>query len=387
MNHTRVGIIGLGSIGKVHLRALGECDDLEVVGLADSAAATRASIAAEYDLPVFADHQTLLRETSPDTVAICTPHFTHAEIAIDAMRQGAHVYIEKPMTVRASRAAEVIAVANECDRQVQVGFGRRLRPTDQKLKQLLEAGAVGTVQRVTMVLTDWFRSQHYYDSASWRGSWAGEGGGVLVNQAPHDLDLICWLLGLPSAVCAEIGVLGHDIEVEDNLSALLKWDHGATGTLQVNTHEAPGRCFLEITGTRGTLTLDNGRLTAVRMGQDTRHYSDTTRERMRPPEKAETISYQLQDSVNRYAAMHRNLAQNICQGTPLICTAAEGLQEVELANALLLSGLRQTWVEPPVDRATFNEALETLIATRSMSEARRRLRGSSIPVIPETTDS
>ena len=373
MEPLKVGIVGTGVIGKVHLRALAACEGLHVVGSADIAANARETSVRDFGVPAYPDHVTLMQEAQPDYVVICTPHYAHAGIAIDAMALGAHVYIEKPMTVHADRAHQVLAAAKRHDRKVAVGFGRRLRPAERKFKEMIDAGFLGQILRASIVLTKWFRSQHYYNSATWRGTWDGEGGGVIVNQAPHDLDLICWTLGLPEAVCADIDARGHDIEVEDDLCAMLKWTNGAKAALQINTNEAPGRSFFEVTGTRGTLTLDSGRLIATRMGGDTREFSDTTKEAMQAPQPLDTVTYELPDGENRYAAMHRDFARAIQENRQPVCSGEEGLAEVELANALLLSGIRRSWVTTPVNAGEFNSTLAALVASKSMAATRADL--------------
>lgn len=373
MPQLRVGITGAGVIGDIHLKALKDIPEITAVGITDVIPELRVRLAREHGLEAYASQAEMIAQAKLDYVTICTPHQTHAELAIAAMESGVHAFVEKPITVYADKAREIIAAANRTGMKLGVNFLRRICPVNVKLKELMTQGFAGEIKRVTVVLTEWFRSMFYYRSSSWRATWAGEGGGVLVNQAPHNLDLLVRLLGLPSAVCAELSATGHDIEVEDDVCALLKWPGGFLGTLQVNTNEAPGRTFLEITGTKGTLLLEGTKLTATRLAQDSREFSDTTETTMTPPATAETMTYTLPDPANRYTLMHRNFADVLCRKAAPVCPGDDALAEVELANALLVSGVRREWADAPVAPAEFERVMAALIATKSITAAREKL--------------
>lgn len=368
MPRIKVGIIGVGFIGEEHLKALHDHERFDVVGLTDYSADLATTRAAQYGVPAYHDHKELLAQARPDYVTICTPHFSHIPIAIDALRQGAHVLAEKPLTVAASAADECLAVMQETGLTLGVGFVMRLHPAHRKLQELVQAGFLGDLVRVTLLRTDWFRSMAYYRSNPWRGTWQGEGGGIIVNQAPHDLDLLLWTAGCPAEVLVEINTSGHDIEVEDDVCALLKWPNGATGTLHVSTNEAPGRNYFELAGTRGTLRLEKEIVTATRLGVDSRHFSETTAERMTPPPVSEVITYEPLEGHQPFRLLHENFADALRHGAPLVCSAEEALQEVELANAMLLSGVSRQWVSLPPDRAAFDTALADLWVAGSLKK-------------------
>ncbi len=371
MSKVRVGIIGLGVIGQVHLKALQALkDEFEIVGVTDAVEQARTACATQHQLTAFASPAELVRGGKPDYVVICTPHYSHTEIAAEAMRLGANVLIEKPMAIQASKARECLEVARATGKTVGVGFMGRLQPLHSRMKTLVREGFVGEVIRMTMVRTAWFRSMAYYRSGSWRGTWAGEGGGILANQAPHDLDFIVWLMGMPSEVLAEIDTSWHQIEVEDVTNALLKWPNGAVGTLQVSTAEAPGRSYFEIAGTRGTLLLDEAGLKATRLTADSRQFCETTELKMSGPPVAETNLQQLPERVDPFQLLHKNYAQALRSGTPLVCTGEEGVAEVELADALLVSGIRRQWTRTPADPRLFNDILARLTATKSVAKTR-----------------
>ena len=273
------------------------------------------------------------------------------------------------MTVRASRAAECLEVARETGMTLGVNFMRRMAPTHRRLFEAIRDGFVGTITRVTMVCTEWFRTMAYYRSSAWRATWKGEGGGVIVNQSPHDLDMLVWTLGMPCEVLCEMNTTGHDNEVEDDVCAVLKWPGGAVGSVQVSTNDAPGRALFEIAGTKGTLTLEGGSLRMAKLAEDSREYSDTT-DKLGAVETDETVTIELPDRENRFQRMHVNFVEALRGGAPLVCSAAEGLAEVELANALLVSGVKRRWVTTPVDPAEYEEVLDKLIETKSVAKAK-----------------
>jgi len=366
MAETKVGIIGVGVVGTEHLRALQGHESIRVVGIAEEMEELRTARAQEYEVPSFPDHIALLEQARPDYVVVCTPHFSHIDIACDAMRRGVHVLVEKPLTVRASDGQRGLEVMRETGMIMGVGFLLRLHATYARLHDLVRSGFVGEVIRVTLVRTRWFRSMAYYRSSSWRATWKGEGGGILVNQAPHDLDMMIWVVGLPSQVLAELNTLGHDIEVEDDVCALMKWANGATGTMHVCTNEAPGRSFFEIAGTKGTLLLEDNCLKATGLKVDSREFSQTATGLFDAPPVAAITSYTEVSGENGYRLENENFAAAIRGEAELMCPAEEALKEVQLANALLVSGVKQEWVEVPGDPQEYDQILEELMRAGSL---------------------
>lgn len=370
----RVGIVGTGVIGQAHLRALQGQPEFTVVGIADKAFEHAVKLAQDYKTKAFADYETLLAESRPDYLVVCTPHYTHMPIAIDAMKKGVHVFVEKPMAVTATEAAEGVRVSQETSRVLGVNYNMRPRTERQKMIELIRAGFLGELLRVTMVNTDWFRNMAYYRSGSWRATWAGEGGGILVNQAPHDLDMLIWAAGQPSAVQAWLATTGHEIEVEDTLSAILRWPNGAVGTIQANTTEFPGKSYLELAGTKGFLRLEKDILTATKLSGDSREISDAALKTSDKPKAPETVVYNLPPHLTRTLAMHQNFVAAFRENKPLICSAAEGLQEVELANALLVSGIEQRPVNVPVERDRTDRLLARLRELKYIEKAQKESR-------------
>jgi len=375
MPSLKVGIVGLGGIGQAHLKAILKLGDVQLVGFADTSSAVRESQSQEHKLPAFASHLELIEKAHPDYVVICTPHYSHTDIAMDAMRRGVHAFAEKPLTVSAARAEECAAVAKQTGRVLGVNFLRRLQPAERKLHDLIQSGFLGRTLRVTMICTRWFRSMAYYRSSPWRATWSGEGGGITVNQSPHDLDLLNWAVGMPSEVFVEVNTSGHEIEVEDDVVAAMRWPSGATGTMHVTTNEAPGRTFLEVAGTCGTLTLENNKIKATELAEDSAQFSNTSKGVWNSPAVKSSVTYELPDTADGFMLMHQNFADAIRKGAPLICPGDEGVREVELANALLVSGVKRTWVSAPVAPKEFDAVLAKLLELKKLDAAKAYFKG------------
>src|SRR5262245_51022635 len=282
MGRVRIGVVGVGSMGRTYANAIGTIDGLELGALC-----TR-TLDRIKDLPgeKFTDHRTMIASGRVDAVVIATPHWSHAAVAIDALRAGLHVLTDKPMAVHVADARRMLTAHTDKRLRFGVIFNERTRPVNIRLKALIDAGELGPLRRVIWLATGLFRSHAYYASGGWRATWAGEGGGVLVNQAPHDLDLLQWLVGLPTRVTATIG-LGkyHPIAVEDDVSALLAFPGGATGLFAITTGEAPGTNRTEIAGDNGKLVLDTETWTLrfFKNAIPTAEFSRTTRERFALP--------------------------------------------------------------------------------------------------------
>jgi len=288
------------------------------------------------------------------------------------MRQGVHALVEKPMAVLVSQADAAMRVSRETGRLLGASYNMRPRPERRKMVELIRSGFLGQLLRVTMLDTEWFRSMCYYRSGSWRATWTGEGGGILVNQAPHDLDMLVWAAGLPCAVQAWIATTGHAIEVDDTMCAILRWTNGAVGTIHVNTNEYPGHTFLELVGTKGILWLEKNRLTATSLTEDARDFSDTVTDTKSKPGMNPPMVYELPPGPNRYLLMHQNFVEGFRRQRPLICPAEEGLKEVELANAIMIAGIKQRSVALPVDRSEADAVLEALRKTPDIEAVRQR---------------
>jgi UDP-N-acetyl-2-amino-2-deoxyglucuronate dehydrogenase len=354
----RYSLIGSGgSIAEDHLDAVAQLDvDLE--SLVDHDAARGAEMAEEFGARFFSDHRTMLAETSPDVAVVATPHPSHAEIAIDCLQSGAHVLVEKPMAVEVAEADAMIDTAVRTERVLGVCFQFRFRPAIEEAHRLVSSGALGRLLRVacreTMTRTD-----TYYRSAPWLGTWGGEGGGVLLNQGPHALDLLFHLAGPPVRVSGWTRTLLHSIEAEDTGLALLEFESGAVGEILLSTVDsAPLR--LELVGERGTAEVVDRRLKFTRWEPDLRTHVTSSPELHEPP-KRRPQKMSVPRGEGDHLDVHRDFLEAVREGREPRASGREGLASLELANAIVLSdSLSGAAVDLPLDR----EAYSLLLAAR-----------------------
>jgi len=361
MNNVRMGIIGLGNIGKYHADYLlnHKVNRCALTAVADAF----APLDRYQPLRTFDDGEELIRSGEVDAVIIATPHYQHTTLGIAALEQCVHVMVEKPISVHKADALRLIA-AHQGHPGLVFGamFQLRTEPRYVKIKRLITEGELGEIVRVNWLMTDWYRTEAYYASGGWRATWKGEGGGVLLNQCPHNLDILQWLCGVPARVrgFCQLGRF-HDIEVEDNVTAYLEYASGATGVFITSTGEAPGTNRLELAGTRGKLVLENNRLVFTRNETCMREFSRTARTGFARPE-VWNVEIPFENAPAQHATLTQNFVDAILDGTPLIAPAEEGLASVELANAILYSSLTGQTVELPLDAAAYERKLSQLIA-------------------------
>jgi predicted dehydrogenase len=356
MESVRLALIGAGaSIFKMHQAAL-HGPDIQVVGLSDVVEEPARTRARELGCPFFADHREMLSATTPDAVTVLAPHPFHAPLALDALRAGAHVLVEKPIAVQVAEADAMIETAQRAGRLLAVNLQQRTRAEIRTARKIIDQGRLGQIQRVDMVAA-WTRTAAYYRLGGWRGTWRGEGGGVLMNQAPHTLDLLCHLLGQPSQAMAWNRTLFHDIETEDTSLSMFEWPGGALGTLLVSTAQAGDAERLEITGTRGRLLLHNGNLSLSEADIDLREFmTDSPDPFGRLELKPRPI--ELEPGSGDHAAIYANFLSAIQDGVPLVADGAQGRMSLELANAMIYSSHTNQPVQLPLDRSAYAALLE-----------------------------
>ena len=362
MTNVRLGIIGLGNIGQHHAGYLsaGKVSRAELVAVSDAVA---GKLERYKPLKTFVDGEELIRSGLVDAVIIATPHYQHTTLGIAALRQGLHVMVEKPISAHKADAERLLTAHQQNPRLVFGGmFQLRAEPRYLKIRKLLQDGDLGRFVRMSWIMTDWFRTEAYYASGGWRATWKGEGGGVLLNQCLHNLDVLQWLLGMPARVrgFCQLGRF-HDIEVEDNVTAYLEFTGGATGTFVSSTGEAPGANRFEIVGTRGKLVLENERLSFTRNESDALEFSKTARLGFAKPE-VWNVHIPFENATNGHAILMQNFVNAILDGEPLLAPGAEGIHSVELANAILYSSLLGQTLELPMDSAAYERKLNELIA-------------------------
>lgn len=357
----RIGLIGVGNMGTHYARLIrdGKVPRCTLAALCD---ATPGNVEPWRDCNTYADSRDLIRSGEVDAVLIATPHYAHTTVGIDALANGLHVLVEKPISVHVNDCRRLLAAHTDKRLVFAAMFQQRIDPRYLRVKQLLDDGALGKLQRVSWIITDWFRPDVYYASSPWRATWRGEGGGVLLNQCPHNLDLLQWFCGMPARVRAFAG-LGkyHAIEVEDEVTAYLEYANGATGTFVTTTGEAPGTNRLEIAGDLGRIVVENATITLTRNAQSAREYSRTTAELFsRPETSVEQIA--VEGAGEQHVGIIRNFVDAVLDGAALIAPAEEGIDSVELANAMLYSALNDETIELPLGGDAFEAMLQRLIA-------------------------
>ena len=361
MEKIRLGIIGIGNMGSEHCRLIlsGQTPEIALTCVADPRQDRRDW--AQQTLPagtgIYADGMSLIRAHACDAVLIATPHELHPPLAEAALRVGLHVLSEKPAGVYTAQLHPVIAAAQETGRTYALMFNQRTNCVYRRLKALLDSGELGALKRVTWVVTDWYRSQAYYDSGAWRATWTGEGGGVLLNQCPHQLDLLQWLCGLPvrvRAACHE--GKWHDIEVEDDVTAYLEFANGATGTFIASTGDALGENRLEIIGTRARIRIENDQLTLDTLSVDERDWCPVCKEPFGVPDIQHEI-VQTDGENPQHAGVLNAFAAHILHGTPLVADGREGIRGLMLSNAMHLSSWTNQTVSLPIDEELFLKLL------------------------------
>lgn len=365
MTPVRMGIVGLGNIGLHHADYLlqGQIEGAILAAVSDVRPNHARCWVAEHaaSTAAFDTAEALLDSGTCDAVIVATPPPLHPPLAIHAFSRGLHVLIEKPAGVFAADVRAMNVAAVQSGRVFGIQFAHRMFPAFQKARELIVTGELGELQRTHWTSTRWYRTQDYYDSGGWRGTWSGEGGGVLVNQSPHDLDIWVWLCGVPTRVRAfcRFGQW-HAIEVEDDVTAYVEFPNGASGTFICSTGEFPGTNRLEIIGDRGILTiLDNRRLEFRRVNQPVRKHCREAKGFSTP--EASPVEIDLPDRLPENVDNTRNFINAILRKEPLVAPGVEGLNSLELSNAMQLSSWLDTTIELPTDGTRYRELLEERI--------------------------
>jgi predicted dehydrogenase len=352
----RCGIIGLGTMGRKHAEALRTHPYFTLAGV--TSATPRKDASAEFDCRWFDSAEQMVHSGVVDVVVIATPHWQHAELAVTALRAGLHVACEKPLAVTVAQADAVLRDAKAGNALLTCVFQSRFEPAYQHVKALLASGELGPVSRCEMDETFW-RSDAYYRSNSWRGTWKGEGGGVLVNQAPHVLDRYGWLCGMPERIMGFCDSALHEIEVEDSASALFRHADGMHGHLHVSTNECPWMSRTLIACDRGRILIENGHVRVSRLRESIRERTAATTHLMGDIEcdTRDTGATPITSVSVLLSRFYENFALAIAGKQPLLVTPEQAAASVELANAILLSAARGETVSLPVKRKDYDAFL------------------------------
>lgn len=374
MTKVRLGIIGVGNMGSGHAANIlaGKCPEIELTAVADRREARRQW--AKDTLPegtaIFEEGSDLIQSGLCDAVHICTPHYQHPTLAMEAFAAGLHVMCEKPAGVYTKAVREMNEAAEKSGKVFAMMFNQRTNCVYRKMHEMVHSGQLGELKRVNWIITDWYRTQIYYDSGDWRATWEGEGGGVLLNQCPHQLDLLQWICGLPKtaqAFCQE--GKWHDIEVEDDVTAYLQFANGATGVFVTTTGDAPGTNRFEVTGTLGKLVCENDKLTFWKLAQDEREFCRTATEGFAQPQ-CQQVEVETDGENLQHVGVLNAFAGKILHGTPLVAEGTEGLGGLTLSNAMHLSSWLGRAVDIPFDEELFLSELNKRRATSRKKESK-----------------
>lgn len=352
----RYGLFGAGVVSASHLEAIAALEDVELVGIAAHDAGAAAARARDHGCRAFEDNGELLA-CGLDVAVVATPHPSHAELAIAALESGTHVLCEKPLAPETREADAMIAAAERVGRLLGVCFQQRFRPVIVAARRLVDEGRLGRLVRASIV-DPWYRPHAYYASADWRGTWKGEGGGILMNQAPHSLDLLCHLAGPPATVWGLAQRRAQPMEAEDTATALLTYPEGAVGTIAVSTLE-PGVQRIELVGDRGRIEIVGESLAFERFEPPISEHLTTAVEMFAAPAQARE-PVELPPGHGDHLELHADFAAAVREGREPRVPAREALWSLELANAIVLSTHEERAVPLPVDREAYADLLARL---------------------------
>jgi predicted dehydrogenase len=361
MNKVRVGIIGIGNMGTSHLKIIQneQINGIELTAVTDQSE-ERKKWAKENltNVKVFDNPDDLLTSDSVDGVIIATPHFDHAEMAIKAFENGLHVLCEKPAGVYTKQVREMNDAAAKTDKVFSIMYNQRTNPVYQKVRDLVMSGELGEIKRTIWVI-DWYRSQSYHDSGNWRGTWAGEGGGVLLNQDPHQLDLWQWTINMMPKRVRAFCSFGkyYNIEVEDDVTAYVEYENGATGLFISSTGIAPETNRYEIYGDKGKLVVEDNKITFWRNRIPERQFNEEWKGGFGMPENWK-CEIPVHGSESGHKGIITNWIEAILYDKPLIAPGEEGIKGLTLSNAMHLSSWTDSWVDLPLDEDLFYENLK-----------------------------
>ena len=380
----RLAVIGLGTIGSSHAGLVGSSTAMRLAAVCDADAARSRKAGEERGVPAYADAAVMMDRERPDGVIVATPHPGHLPVALEAFARGISVLCEKPQAVHAGEARRMndtfaAARAKQPGLVFAIMFQNRASGLYAALKELLAAGALGRLVRTTWIVTDWFRTQAYYDNGGWRATWRGEGGGVLLNQCPHNLDLYQWLVGMPDRVTG-FAALGkyHDIEVEDEVSAVFHHDGGMVGHFVTSTGESPGTNRLEIVGENGRMVVEGGQVRFDRNETSMLEFLKTTAEPFaQPASKPQEVAIAPGDGPGHLRVIANFAAAIRDPATPLIAHGTEGIRSLSLGNAIMLSSWLGNTVTLPLDEDLYAGMLAERVAA---SRFRKKSDGIGVVV-------
>ncbi len=358
---TRVGVIGLGGMGQSHATQIleGKVPGFKLAAIADLLPDRRQFKADEQTLLRFEDGAACIASGELDAIIIATPHLSHPDLAIQGLEAGLHVLVEKPMAIHKAESERMIAAYQGKDQLVFAEMlNQRTDPLYIRIRKLIQDGELGAIHRIGWTITNWFRSEIYYSQSDWRATWAGEGGGVLLNQCPHQLDLWQWLFGMPQSIRAfcQFGRF-HNIETEDDVTAYMEYADGASGVFITTTGDAPGVNRLEISAENGHLVAQDNAISFRRNTEPSQDFALATQGPFAAPECWD-VTIPVEGVGEQHLGILKNFSAAIREDAELIGPAVEGIKQVELSNAMLYSTFTDSTVTLPLDSATYAAALQ-----------------------------
>ena len=359
----KLAVIGVGTMGSSHARDIAASPFTHLVAVCDLISDRAENISQTYGCVYFTDYQEMLETIELDGVIIATPHEAHTPISITCLQRGIHVLSEKPLAIHVldgekMRDAYQIALSAKPDLKFGIMFQQRTYGYWKKIKEMIENGVLGKIMRITWVITDWYRTQTYYDNGGWRATWRGEGGGVLLNQCPHNLDLFQWFVGMPQRVYgyAKLGKY-HDIEVEDEVTAFFDYENGMIGQFITSTAESPGTNRLELVAEMGKLVVEKEKITFWQNKSSSIHEIQISPNPFNLVEHEEKNLTFTHHGTPGHRIMIENFANAILNQEPLIAPAIEGLNQLQLSNAIMLSSFLQKPVDIPIDAMLYKREI------------------------------
>lgn len=365
MENVRIGVIGIGNMGSSHALQLSKSAvPGGILAAVCDINPERLKWAKENlgeKVRLFDNAEAMLEAGGIDGIIIATLHYYHPTIAIKGFSKGLNVLTEKPAGVYTKQVREMNNAASESGKVFGIMYNQRTNPLYQKLKDLMESGELGGLKRTNWIITNWYRSQSYYNSGGWRATWGGEGGGVLLNQCPHNLDLWQWTCGMPKRVRAFMSFgKYHDIEVEDDVTAYVEYENGATGVFVTSTADTPGTNRFEIMGGRGKIVVENGSLTFWRLRIPERQFNTEYTGGFGEPE-CWKCDIPIRGTETAHSGIMTNWVNAILKGSPLLAPGIEGINGLQISNAMHLSAWTDSWVDIPVNEDLFHEKLQERI--------------------------
>lgn len=362
----KMAMIGLGNMGSVHAKSIysGNIKNMALSAVCDIDETKRQWAEENLNgIPFYTDYKEMIEKEQLDAIHIAVPHYLHPEMAIFGFEHGLNVMSEKPAGVYTKQVEAMNAAAEKSGKVFGIMYNQRTNPLYQKARQMVQGGELGELKRMIWIITDWYRTQSYYDSGTWRATWAGEGGGVLINQCPHNLDLWQWIFGMPKRVRATCQMgRWHDIEVEDEVTAYAEYENGAVSTFITTTGEAPGTNRLEITGDKGKIVIEDDIIKYWKLSVPEREWCKSCKEGFKAP-PFEYSEIKPEGEMTWHDGILQNFTNAILNGEELLAPGCEGINGLTISNAIHLSGFTDSWVELPIDKDLYFEKLSELIKT------------------------